>query len=319
MGLVVCVLLVWQALDRVLTMESTERLWTDAIEKLPDDPRAVGRWFPYLNRGADYVEHDRFDFAMRDFERSAALGDLGMGTFNIGSLLSAAGKQQQALAAFDRAEKEGYNLYNLPLQRGLALAALGDVAVDPAPPDLQHESLVADGGALALDVVHQQPVEGVDLHLGVGLEHLARDLDPLLHREHRRLLRVDEDGDDDPIEHARAARDDVDVAVGQRIERPGVYRERGHGRLLFPFVKRQRRVAADHLPHPREAAGDRRRLSAARMLEHEQPAGRDQHARGGDHRGGLLVVRRIEPDDVEQFVGTERRGIELIDRPRDGL
>jgi len=85
----------------------------------------VGRWFPYLNRGGAYVDQGLFNLALRDFEASAALGDQGMGLFNAGSVLSAQGKQKEALAAFDRAEKEGYNLYNLPFQRGLALMALG--------------------------------------------------------------------------------------------------------------------------------------------------------------------------------------------------
>jgi protein O-mannosyl-transferase len=124
-GLVAGILLVWQALDRVLSMESAESVWSDAIEKLPDDPRAVGRWFPYLNRGSEYVERDRFDLALRDFEHSAALGDLGMGALNMGTLLSAGGKQQEALKAFDEAERQGYALYNLPLQRALAYMALG--------------------------------------------------------------------------------------------------------------------------------------------------------------------------------------------------
>jgi tetratricopeptide (TPR) repeat protein len=127
-GLVVAILLVWQALDRVLSMDSAERLWTDAIEKLPDDPRAVGRWFPYLNRGAEYVERDRFDLAMLDFERSAALGDLGMGRLNMGSLLARAGKHERALKEFDEAERQGLFLSALFLQRGLSLAALGKTA-----------------------------------------------------------------------------------------------------------------------------------------------------------------------------------------------
>jgi tetratricopeptide (TPR) repeat protein len=117
-------LLVWQALDRVLSMETPEAAWTDAIAKLPRDPRAVGRWFPYLNRGSAYVERNQFDLAMNDFAASAQLGDLGMGTFNTGSLLAASGKHAQALEAFDSAEKQGYNLYNLPFQRAQSLLAL---------------------------------------------------------------------------------------------------------------------------------------------------------------------------------------------------
>jgi tetratricopeptide (TPR) repeat protein len=124
-GVVAAVLLSWQALDRVFSMATPVRVWSDAIEKLPKDPRSVGRWFPYLNRGTAYVDRDEFDPALRDFEISAALGDMGIGVFNRGAVLLASGKPAQALPAFDRAEKEGYNLYNLPLQRGLALMALG--------------------------------------------------------------------------------------------------------------------------------------------------------------------------------------------------
>jgi tetratricopeptide (TPR) repeat protein len=127
-GAVLGSLLAWQALDRVLSMESPESVWSDAIAKLPDDPRSVGRWFPYLNRGSDYAERNQFALALRDFEASAALGDEGMGTFNIGSILSAQRKPREALAAFDRARKEGYDLYNLHFQRGLVELALGDAA-----------------------------------------------------------------------------------------------------------------------------------------------------------------------------------------------
>ena len=118
-------LLAWQSTERVLSLATPETAWSDAIAKLPKDPRAVGRWFPYLNRGAYYVDRDQFELAMRDFEHSAALGDTGIGAFNLGSLLAAKGKPQQALALFDKAQKEGYDLHDLPFQRALAYAALG--------------------------------------------------------------------------------------------------------------------------------------------------------------------------------------------------
>jgi len=123
-GLAVGALFAWQSLDRVLSLENPEAAWTDAIAKLPDDPRSVGRWFPYLNRGSAYADSDSFELALRDFEVSAALGDRGMGSFNMGAILAAKGSSQRALEAFDRAEKQGYDLYNLPFQRGLALLAL---------------------------------------------------------------------------------------------------------------------------------------------------------------------------------------------------
>jgi tetratricopeptide (TPR) repeat protein len=123
-GLVAGALLVWQALDRIYSLRNAEIVWTDAIEKLPNDPRAVGRWFPYLNRGSAYVDSDSFALALRDFEASSALGDEGMGAFNMGAILAAQGHPAESLAAFERAQREGYTLYNLPFQRGLALLAL---------------------------------------------------------------------------------------------------------------------------------------------------------------------------------------------------
>jgi len=123
-AIVVACLLIWQAQDRIFSMATAERAWSDAIAKLPDDPRSVGRWFPYVNRGAVHAERNEVVLAMRDFDASSRLADGGMGAMNRGSLLSAAGKQAEALAAFDEAERQGYKLYNLPFQRGLALLAL---------------------------------------------------------------------------------------------------------------------------------------------------------------------------------------------------
>jgi protein O-mannosyl-transferase len=124
-GLAVGVLLTWQSTERVLSLATPETAWSDAIDKLPKDPRAVGRWFPYLNRGAYYVDRDQLELAMRDFEQSSALGDLGLGAFNLGSVLNAKGQPKQALALFDKAQAGGYDLHDLPFQRALAHASLG--------------------------------------------------------------------------------------------------------------------------------------------------------------------------------------------------
>jgi tetratricopeptide (TPR) repeat protein len=133
--------LLWQAQDRVFSLATAERAWTDAIEKLPNDARSVGRWFPYLNRGSIYADRDDTTSALRDYEMSSRLGDLGMGAMNRGALLTAAGKNLEALKAFDEAQKQGYKLYNLPLQRGIALAAL----------NRNEEAFRSFGDALALD------------------------------------------------------------------------------------------------------------------------------------------------------------------------
>ena len=124
-GLIVGTLLAWQALDRVFSLASVDRAWTDAIAKLPNDPRSVGRWVPYLNRGAARVDKRQYNLAMQDFDVSSRLGDMGAGLFNRGSLYAANGEHANAMLSFEAAEREGYRLYNLPVQRGLSLIALG--------------------------------------------------------------------------------------------------------------------------------------------------------------------------------------------------
>jgi tetratricopeptide (TPR) repeat protein len=162
-GLVIAVYLAYTAIDRVVSLDTPERAWSDAIAKLPQDPRAVGRWFPYLNRGALYVDRDEFALALRDFEKSEALGDLGMGAFNTGAVLAAQGKHADALAAFDRAQRQGYDLYNLPFQRGLSLMALNRPAEAYAefqkarakdPPSPTRELMLLDLGKLGLQLNH---------------------------------------------------------------------------------------------------------------------------------------------------------------------
>jgi len=160
-GVVVAALFTWQGVDRVFSMETPVAAWTDAIEKLPRDPRAVGRWFPYLSRGNEYLDRKDFESALHDFQASSALGDRGMGAMDSGSLLVAAGKPGSALDAFDRAEAQGYDLYNLPFQRGIALAQMQRfpeayeqfrkaLAMDPPSPG--REKLLAAMGRLGLQI-----------------------------------------------------------------------------------------------------------------------------------------------------------------------
>ena len=66
---------------------------------------------------------------------------------------------------------------------------------------------------------------------GLVPEHGSRDLHALVHREERRLLRVHQDRDDDAIEEPGTTCDDVDVPVGERVERARVNSESGHLQL----------------------------------------------------------------------------------------
>ena len=89
--------------------------------------------------------------------------------------------------------------------------------------------------AFAPRVVDEQSIEGVHLDVVPVAEHLADHRHALVDREERRLVGVDEDGDDNPIEDRTGALDDVDVAAGERIEGPGKDGDaRGTGRLMRP-------------------------------------------------------------------------------------
>jgi lipoprotein NlpI len=163
-------LLVWQALDRVFSMSSVDRAWSDAIAKMPPDPRSVGRWFPYLNRGVARVDNRQYNLAMQDFEISSKLGDRGAGVFNRGALYAANGEHANALASFDAAEREGYNLFNLPFQRALSLLALGRVqeahpnlvkAYNMNPPSPSREILLMHLGRTALQLGRTEEAVGV--------------------------------------------------------------------------------------------------------------------------------------------------------------
>jgi len=192
---IACILLSWQAIERVLSFSNPETAWTDAIRKLPKDPRAVGRWFPYLNRGGYYADHDQFELAIHDFEASSTLGDMGMGSFNAGSMLAAQGKQTQALAMFDRAQKQGYDLYSLPFQRGQAFAVLGRLddayrqfteAMLMTPPSPAYDILRLQRGRVSLQTGHsdtavsdltaylQYDPKHAEARYMLALAHLAR-------------------------------------------------------------------------------------------------------------------------------------------------
>ena len=115
----------WQGLDRVFSMATPMALWSDAIAKLPNDPRAVGRWFPHLNRAEIYLDQGRMNEAYRDFKASSMLGDHGLGTYNIAAMLGMTGKYQESLKMLDESRRQGYEGFGLDYQRGVALYGLG--------------------------------------------------------------------------------------------------------------------------------------------------------------------------------------------------
>lgn len=137
LGLGLAALFVWQGLDRVASLATPEKVWTDAIAKLPDDAHAVGRWFPYLNRAELYLDENRLQDAYRDFRASDALDDRGMGMYNIGAMLAMMERYSESLQALAVAENKGFASPSLGYQRGVALYGLGRM------PEAREEFLAA--------------------------------------------------------------------------------------------------------------------------------------------------------------------------------
>ena len=98
--------------------------------------------------------------------------------------------------------------------------------------EVGHRAQAADHepGADPMAEVDGQAVERLDvdpvgqLRAGLG-QRRPDDLDPIGRSQQRRLARVLEDGDHDPVEDGDGPAQDVEVAVGDRIEGAGVDRE----------------------------------------------------------------------------------------------
>ena len=161
-GVLLAALLLAGSVNRVFSLASPISAWGDAIARLPDDSRAVGRWRPYLNRGEAYIDKGMPEQALRDFEAADAMGDVeGYGQFNRGIALYLLKKYPAATEAFTLAEKKGFPDANLFYQRGLAWVAQGKLqeahadfaqAIQRkiAPPI--YWSALAQRGMLALDL-----------------------------------------------------------------------------------------------------------------------------------------------------------------------
>jgi len=161
-GALLAILLLAGSVNRLLSLASPITAWGDAIAALSDDPRAVGRWRPYLNRGESYVDKGMTEQALRDFTSADAMGDVeGYGQFNRGTALYLLKKYPAAVDAFTWAEKKGFPDANLFYQRGLAWIAQGKlreahadfeqaIQRNIAPP--LYWSALAQRGMLTLDL-----------------------------------------------------------------------------------------------------------------------------------------------------------------------
>jgi tetratricopeptide (TPR) repeat protein len=130
-GVLVALLFAGLAVERTLSLKSELTVWSDAIDKIDvrAKPSAVGRWRPFINRGAYYLDRELPDYAYADFEQAQALGEpYGSARFNMGVSQQLMKKNQDALASFAKAEAMGFTEAALYYHRGESLQALGRFA-----------------------------------------------------------------------------------------------------------------------------------------------------------------------------------------------
>src|SRR6185436_5080825 len=84
-------------------------------------------------------------------------------------------------------------------------------------------------GALTVDEVDEEPVEGRDTHVSEPMRGLVDQLEALLDAEERLLGRVGHHRDDELVEDAEAPLDEVEVSVVHRVEHPRIDRPLAHG------------------------------------------------------------------------------------------
>jgi len=127
-GILVCGLLAALAYERQASFRDRYTVWADAAEKLDATApvAAVGRWRPYLNRGAHFLDREMLEQAYADFVRAEALGETqGAAPFSRGVVLQLMKRHADAVTAFDQADVRGFREATMYYHRGESLSALG--------------------------------------------------------------------------------------------------------------------------------------------------------------------------------------------------
>ncbi len=91
---------------------------------------------------------------------------------------------------------------------------------------LEFDFIIGDGadaaqnhaGLAMVGIVDQQPCEGIHFHVGERGGRLLQHFDSFGDRKQRLFLGVFENGYDELTDQARAARNEIEVSVSQRIE-----------------------------------------------------------------------------------------------------
>jgi protein O-mannosyl-transferase len=123
LGCGVLVALVPAAIDRTASMSSALAVWDDAVKKLPNT-LTLGQSRPFRARADTWRTEGEPNRALVDYQRSTRLGDNGEGLLNSGTILFAAGRTQEALAAFEGAKARGLKSPELFYNLGMTLIAL---------------------------------------------------------------------------------------------------------------------------------------------------------------------------------------------------
>ncbi|SFD32450.1 tetratricopeptide repeat protein [Paracidovorax konjaci] len=128
LGSIVGLVFAMLAFERVASLSDDYTAWGDAAEKtdLKAPQNAVGRWRPFLNLGAYHLDRGSVTEAQKAFATAEALGALrGTARFNAGVALQQQKKHAEAIAAFDEAQKQGFDELQLYYHRGESEFALG--------------------------------------------------------------------------------------------------------------------------------------------------------------------------------------------------
>ena len=145
--------------------------------------------------------------------------------------------------------------------------------------------------------VDRQAVERVHADVRAEVGHRPHDqIDPLLDAEERRLLRIVEHADHEPVEQARCASRHVEMGVRHRVERAGKDRHPRHR----PAASRKLSIVS---PNLRWRTGSRPAtsgdLGSPEVLDHHHRVGSQVRLEGAKRRhDSTHLVRRIEEGEV---------------------
>ncbi|THU02761.1 hypothetical protein E9531_06565 [Lampropedia puyangensis] len=114
---------------RLTSFKSEYTVWDDAADKIDQSAsaQAFGRWRPFMNRGAYYLEQGEGNaqLALDDFDHAVRLGEpLGSALFSRGMALQLLGKYPESVQAFHQAEQKGFQDTSLYYQAAVSLRSM---------------------------------------------------------------------------------------------------------------------------------------------------------------------------------------------------